>query len=685
MAIGRLLSPKLNHHFSSRGFVPLTRRWVSSFSPEDGRKLETLSDSKASANEDIGKKGMDRYSFGGFLTDLKQKIIGNMLFINKTSGEDSVSPKSPMVSSGDVTATKVVSLQNVAEPSVKDDTSVSEIGSQDAPQNVAGSEISRKSESTSVEKERLDNNSLGGSEFSQEKVLRLVQAERVETPEEPSFKDVSLGLSTAQLLESLASPGKNQRKLQLSNMFINRDPEKEVKLPMRFEALRNSNSSSDAGNPVQKIKNISKENEKQRFPDALQKPESWASFLPRGLSHDQKSEDLSRKVMDSLNLQTDKGTVADANSWNPNGGERKAISNGSSVTNKNDRFCATEEEVPKGETLVMQNQSLCSQATLAATTANPKLTEKSLDLLSIGNHSPNKVVLRFLEETCTKNDIVEYFSGFGAILDVQELPSFKGCIYKDALLTFETDSAVKKALKKAVVTVKHFRAIVEATSQEDMVESICIPGLIGDPDVPIALVKKPTRTVKIHPLERDITSNQIKQALGFCRSGISKFIMGSSKTAAFVEFKTEDDKDRALAEHSICIFNKQLFISRIDVPRTTVARISNFSACDIRSLCVPYGQIKKVTCRGKGIVDVHFDVSEWPNMLTILNSLNGMEIDGMKWVVRPAPVIPHEILRVLWKDPQEKRYVKGLIQNMVREIEQPLDASHISAFMYSTF
>lgn len=52
----------------------------------------------------------------------------------------------------------------------------------------------------------------------------------------------------------------------------------------------------------------------------------------------------------------------------------------------------------------------------------------------------------------------------------------------------------------------------------------------------------------------------------------------------------------------------------------------------------------------------------------------------MKWVVRPSKaVIPHEILRVLWKDPQEKRYVKGLIQSMVKEIEQPLDASRIAA------
>lgn len=96
---------------------------------------------------------------------------------------------------------------------------------------------------------------------------------------------------------------------------------------------------------------------------------------------------------------------------------------------------------------------------------------------------------------------------------------------------------MKKALKKAVVLVKCYSVLVEAASKEDMVEKICIPNLIGDPDVPIELVKEPTRTVKIHPLEDDISSNQIKEALKFCRSDISKFIFGSSKTAVFVEFK----------------------------------------------------------------------------------------------------------------------------------------------------
>lgn len=56
--------------------------------------------------------------------------------------------------------------------------------------------------------------------------------------------------------------------------------------------------------------------------------------------------------------------------------------------------------------------------------------------------------------------------------------------------------------------------------------------------------------------------------------------------------------------------------------------------------------------------------------------MNGKKVDGMKWVVRPATsVIPPEILKALWEDPKEKRYVKSVIQNLVREIEQPLDVT----------
>ncbi|CAN6871988.1 hypothetical protein Bca4012_076666 [Brassica carinata] len=608
MAMGRLLlTPKLNPHFSIRGFLPLTRRWSSSSSSlEDGR------DSKASANKDIGQKGMHCYSFGALLTNLKQKIMGNLPLLNKPPCEErSVLSEPPMVSS-----LAAENKNSIPPPSAKEEESL--VSVDDASQSVAAIEIS-------VEKVMLDSNSLDGLKLAQEKVLGLLQAERVDKKESPQKK--------------------------LSNMFINLHPDKEVKPRLRSEALsdRNSSLSRDEGGqhvPVQKVKNITKEND-QKSGELVAIPFRGA-VVPVAVSRDSSF----KKVIEYLHAPTNNGTT------------------------KSYLFCVTEEEESKG---------LCSQATLAAaaTSANQESTRKSLDALSIREHSPNRVVLRFLHEGFQKTDIVKSFSEFGAVLDVQEVPSFEGCIYKDALLTFETKSAVKKALKKGVVMLKHCSAIVEAVSQEDMVEMIRIPDLIGDPDVPVSLVKEPTRTVKIHPLDQRIGSNQIREALRFCKRDISKIIFGSSTTAAFVEFETEEGKERAVAAHSVDVLNKKLFISRIDIPRTTVARISNLSGLmtgDLRKLCVPYGQIKQMFHRGKGVADVHFDISEWPNMLTILNSMNGKERNGKKWVVRPATtVIPNEILKVLWEDPQGMRYVKGLIKDMVREIEQPLDSAALSS------
>ncbi|CAH8362307.1 unnamed protein product [Eruca vesicaria subsp. sativa] len=679
MAMGRLLTPKLNPHFSCRGVLPLKRRWSSSSSSslEDGRNLERLPDPKASANKDIGQKGR-WYSLGGLLTNLKKTIMGNMpSLLNKPPADVSVLSKSPMGSSRDVTVEKVISLEkNVADnkncipPSAKEESLVSE----DSSQSVAGADISRKRETTSVEKEMLDsNNSLEGLEFAQEKVLSLLQAEKVDIPEEASENQVQL------------QPEKGDNKVlpenNLSNMFINLHPDKEVKPSLRFEALSNTTSrlstrefSRDEGGqhvPVQKMKSITTENDQQS--GELTAIRERKTTYPFGSSKGTvapvaESKDSSiKKLLESLKVPTNNVTEAD-DTWS--NGEGQCVWKGCSLT---------EEEESKG---------LCSQAaTLAdATSVNQESTRKSLDALSIREHSPNKVMLRFLHEGFQKSGIVESFSNIGAVLDVQEVPSFEGCIYKDALVTFETESAVKKALKKGVVMVKHHSAMVEALSQKNMVEKIRIPDLIGDPDVPISLVKEPTRTVKIHPLDQNISSKQIREALGFCKSDISKIIFGSSTTAAFVEFKTEVGKEKALAAHSVDVQNKQLFISRIDIPRTTVARISNLSGStgrDVRELCATYGHIKHMFFRGNAIADVRFDVSEWPNMLTILNSMNGKEINGKKWVVRPATtVIPHEILKVLWEDPHGKSYVKGLIKTMVREIEQPLYLAGISS-LYS--
>lgn len=76
---------------------------------------------------------------------------------------------------------------------------------------------------------------------------------------------------------------------------------------------------------------------------------------------------------------------------------------------------------------------------------------------------------------------------------------------------------------------------------------------------------------------------------------------------------------RALAEHSILVSGKELPILRIDAPRTTVVRISNVKLkSKVWKICNSFGQVKYMAERAKGIVDVHFVLAEWPNVLNIV-------------------------------------------------------------------
>ena len=96
---------------------------------------------------------------------------------------------------------------------------------------------------------------------------------------------------------------------------------------------------------------------------------------------------------------------------------------------------------------------------------------------------------------------------------------------------------MQKALKKTDLMINYEDVIVEASFMEDAPTRIPIPELIGDPDVPAALVKNPTRTAKIKQLTRDISSCQLQEALAFCKSGISSFSLGSSSSVAYIEFE----------------------------------------------------------------------------------------------------------------------------------------------------
>lgn len=86
--------------------------------------------------------------------------------------------------------------------------------------------------------------------------------------------------------------------------------------------------------------------------------------------------------------------------------------------------------------------------------------------------------------------------------------------------------------------------------------------------------------------------------------------------------QTEDGKERALAKQSIVVLGKHLLIFRVDAPRTTVVRIKTMSprvAFKYKLTFQFLGKIKACRERSPFILDLHFCITEWHNILQILN------------------------------------------------------------------
>ncbi|GAV79397.1 RRM_6 domain-containing protein [Cephalotus follicularis] len=284
----------------------------------------------------------------------------------------------------------------------------------------------------------------------------------------------------------------------------------------------------------------------------------------------------------------------------------------------------------------------------------------------------NKVLVRFLNEKVEIKDIFLAFQHCGSIVNIEVVSPAVGSYFKDAFIYFQTKEGLQKALKTPDPTVKKTDVVVEATYSKDIPNTISIPDQIGDPDVPVAMLKNPTRTVKITQLAHGTTSHHLKEALAFLGGGITSCFLDSSSSVAYVEFETEDSKECAIARHSINVLGKQLLIFRIDAPRTTVIRISNVPPklySKVRHICNSYGMVKYIIPRATGIMDVHFKLAELPKVLKILNSLNGLQLEDGQLLAQPAPVFPPEILKALWSKPDERRHVKAVILKLAKNTD----------------
>ncbi|XP_042062171.1 uncharacterized protein LOC121806255 isoform X2 [Salvia splendens] len=250
-----------------------------------------------------------------------------------------------------------------------------------------------------------------------------------------------------------------------------------------------------------------------------------------------------------------------------------------------------------------------------------------------------------------------------------------------------TRDGLQKALSKSGMYLTG-QIVVEPAAPGNRSAVITVPALLGDPDIPAALVKNPTRTIRIEQLTEEICSHNIVEALAFCQSKVSSYFLGPSPSVAYVELETETGKERALAKQSINVLGRHLIILRIDCPRTTAVRITSsrfhLSGGDVTQICRSLGDVSASFSRDVNVLDVHFKVSEWPNMVKILNSLNGCVVKGSPVHAEPAPVFPPEVLLALWHNPLERKHLKATAQALLLKLKSKLDTSELD-FLENNF
>nr|XP_010906789.1 uncharacterized protein LOC105033614 [Elaeis guineensis] len=289
-----------------------------------------------------------------------------------------------------------------------------------------------------------------------------------------------------------------------------------------------------------------------------------------------------------------------------------------------------------------------------------------------GNHE-NRLLVNFLLKAAKINDIGRAFRDCGPINEIRVVRTRIENRYNYAYVCFKTEEGLVKALSKTDVAVCGADVVVEAASPIEFHSRLSNVEPAKDGDFPSAFLQNPTRTVVVKGLPENTPFYQLKHALSFW-GRISGLAMGSTGSSVYVEYESEESKEMALAVATVSILGKKLMIYRIDAPKTTVVRISRVNShtgiTRIQNICESYGQVKRIIGRDVDTFDVHFKLSEYGNMLKILNRLNGMVVDHHKWVAQPATVIPAEILQTLWSKPQGRKHVHKLIQNLCRKIEE---------------
>ncbi|KAH7297046.1 hypothetical protein KP509_26G050800 [Ceratopteris richardii] len=190
--------------------------------------------------------------------------------------------------------------------------------------------------------------------------------------------------------------------------------------------------------------------------------------------------------------------------------------------------------------------------------------------------------------------------------------------------------------------------------------------------------------VCVKNLSNQINLGLIKESLSIHGEIESSFRQANpdGSYCAFIEFKTAEAMDEALACRWMHFDGKVYAIVRTDSPITTEVRIMRVSQptthIEFRNACTRFGNVEFIRRRGDGIYDVSYSPSELPNMSKIVDSLNEVTLHRSRWLAVPAPTLPESMRKSILSKSEGQAWHAEQLRQVISGIEAGLQKVSIS-------
>lgn len=299
--------------------------------------------------------------------------------------------------------------------------------------------------------------------------------------------------------------------------------------------------------------------------------------------------------------------------------------------------------------------------------------------------------LKSLDATATTSGVVEDDSFFGsnAINSKDSLPNVRSTsqnLTPDFLKSFgaknePTHEARSSSYHEVKRISSHEAKSVSSheSKSASMERPVRAPSNANEVTSATTRTKYPGYTVCIRNLPSHGNLALVKEALSLHGEVISSFKKSNSDGTcnAFVEFKTAEAMDGALASRWVNFDSKAFSIVRADAPITTVVRLSRVSTettdSQLFSICEKFGSLDNIRRRGNGVYDLFYRVNELSKMSTILDSLNEVTLNQSRLVALPAPLLHPAIRKEVLKGSEGQAWVASQLSQTLKRIECGLD------------